>query len=198
MNKLLTTVMVTTAMLATSTAFADSRYDDDYNGYRDRGERGNYEYAKVVSATPIYRSVRVNNPRQECWDDRGAYGHTAYDDRGNYAIAPDTAGALIGAIAGGVVGHQFGKGKGRDAATVAGVLLGAGIGHQEGNRRSNSGYSRTGYQQRCDARQSSYVDQRVDGYDVTYKFNGRLYHTQMPYDPGNRIAVSVDVQPVGY
>ncbi len=197
MNKLLTSVMVTTAMLATSTAFADSRYND-YNNYNNRNERGNYEYAKVISATPIYRSVRVNNPRQECTDDRNGYNRSAYNDRGNYAIAPDTAGALIGAIAGGVVGHQFGKGKGRDAATVAGVLLGAGIGHQEGNRRNNSGYSQSGYQQRCNTRQSSYVDQRVDGYDVTYKYDGRLYHTQMPYDPGNRIAVSVDVQPVGY
>jgi uncharacterized protein YcfJ len=192
MNKLLTTAMVTTAILATSTAFADSRYRNDYDGYHDRDERGSYEYAKVISATPIYRSVRVNSPQQECWDER-----TAYDNRGNYAIAPDTAGALLGAIAGGVVGHQFGKGKGRDAATVAGVLLGAGIGHQEGARRA-SGYSQTGYQQRCRTTPASYVDQRIDGYDVTYKYNGRLYHTQMPYDPGNRIAVSVDVQPVGY
>src|SRR5262245_53104349 len=33
-------------------------------------------------------------------------------------------GSVIGAVAGGVIGHQFGGGTGRDVATVAGVLAG--------------------------------------------------------------------------
>jgi outer membrane lipoprotein SlyB len=37
-------------------------------------------------------------------------------------------GSIIGAVAGGVIGHQFGGGTGRDVATVAGVLAGGAVG----------------------------------------------------------------------
>ncbi|MCE9684758.1 glycine zipper 2TM domain-containing protein [Shewanella sp. AS16] len=37
-----------------------------------------------------------------------------------------------GALLGGVVGHQFGSGSGRDVATVLGALLGAGMGSRYG------------------------------------------------------------------
>ena len=39
-------------------------------------------------------------------------------------------GAAIGGAAGGLVGHQFGKGKGRDLATIGGVIAGGTAGHQ--------------------------------------------------------------------
>ena len=38
-------------------------------------------------------------------------------------------GAIAGAIVGGVIGHQFGSGKGNDAATVVGAGAGAVAGH---------------------------------------------------------------------
>lgn len=40
----------------------------------------------------------------------------------------------------------------------------------------------------------SFVE-RIDGYDVTYEYAGREYVTQLPYDPGERIRVRVDVTP---
>lgn len=40
------------------------------------------------------------------------------------------AGAVLGAIAGGVIGHQFGGGKGKDVATAAGAIAGGVAGHQ--------------------------------------------------------------------
>ncbi len=36
---------------------------------------------------------------------------------------------------------------------------------------------------------------RTDGYTVTYVYQGRAYTTEMPYDPGGRVRVTVDVQP---
>jgi outer membrane lipoprotein SlyB len=39
-------------------------------------------------------------------------------------------GAVIGSVAGGVLGHQFGGGNGRDVATVAGALAGGYAGAQ--------------------------------------------------------------------
>ena len=40
------------------------------------------------------------------------------------------AGAVLGGIAGGVIGHQIGGGRGKDVATIAGALGGAYAGNQ--------------------------------------------------------------------
>ena len=57
-------------------------------------------------------------------------------DSGNRA-----AGTILGGIVGGVVGHQFGSGRGNDAATVAGALGGAAVGHELAeNRGGRDGY----------------------------------------------------------
>ncbi len=51
------------------------------------------------------------------------------------------AGAVLGAIAGGVIGHQFGGGKGKDVATAGGAVLGGVAGHQaEKSIRSTTHY----------------------------------------------------------
>jgi len=47
------------------------------------------------------------------------------------------AGAVIGAVAGAVIGHQFGSGRGNDAATATGAIAGGITGHQV-ERRINS------------------------------------------------------------
>ena len=48
--------------------------------------------------------------------------------------APDNkfvnGGTLIGGIAGGVIGHQIGSGRGNTAATIAGAIGGAAVGHE--------------------------------------------------------------------
>jgi outer membrane lipoprotein SlyB len=49
-----------------------------------------------------------------------------------------TLGAIIGAVAGGVLGNQVGKGDGRKAATVAGAVAGGVVGNQIGKRNSGS------------------------------------------------------------
>ena len=52
------------------------------------------------------------------------------------------AGTAIGAIAGGVLGNQVGKGDGRTAATVGGAVAGGAIGHQveKNNRDDDEGW----------------------------------------------------------
>jgi uncharacterized protein YcfJ len=44
----------------------------------------------------------------------------------------------------------------------------------------------------CD---KSATRERVVAYDVTYEYNGHQFRTRMPYQPGERIAVNVDVRP---
>jgi uncharacterized protein YcfJ len=94
-----------------------------------------------------------------------------------------------------VIGNQFGRGHGRDAATAAGALLGYSLARD--SQRHHGYYSggreyRT-YQQRCATRTEYYNDERVTGYDVSYRYNGRVYYTVTDYHPGDRIRVEVSV-----
>ncbi len=172
-----------------STAYADGRWDAPAYGYQ-----GAPEYAQVVETRPVYTAIQVSQPRQECWQEPVAY---APRNNNNYWFTDGVAGSVVGAIAGGVAGHQFGKGRGKDAATALGAIIGAGVGQRVVNSRAptvNSG----SYQTRCQSVPSHYTQQRIDGYDVTYRYQGRLYTTRMPYDPGARLPVNVHVEPVRY
>lgn len=148
-----------------------------------------YEYARVVDVDPIVRQVRVETPRRECWDE------TRYVDSQPHISDAQVGGrTLLGAAIGGVIGHQFGSGRGQDAATVAGALIGAGVGYDSAAKR----YPQGGHEQvvqRCDVRYEHEVEERIEGYRVTYEYNGRHYNTQLPYDPGDRIRVRVAVAP---
>ena len=91
---------------------------------------------------------------------------------------------LFGAILGGVIGHQFGSGRGNDAATVAGTLIGAAVANG-GDRRPY--YQTTEYSRpvtRCETNYRTHQEERIDGYDVVYKYHGRTYATRTPFDPG--------------
>jgi uncharacterized protein YcfJ len=163
----------------------DSRYDSRYD------DRDGYDYAKVVDVEPLTRRVRVTTPTRECWDE------TRVDDRSYGGPRTSAGGALLGAVIGGVIGHQIGSGRGRDAATAAGAVIGAGIGHRQAERRNagNVPPPREYTVQRCDTRYSEHWEERVDGYRVTYVYNGRRQVTELPYKPGDRIRVRVDVSP---
>ena len=51
--------------------------------------------------------------------------------------------------------------------------------------------------QRCETRYRAQQEQRIEGYDVVYRYNGQKYATRMPYDPGKKIKVRVDIRPAG-
>jgi uncharacterized protein YcfJ len=59
------------------------------------------------------------------------------------------AGTAIGAIAGGVVGNQFGKGNGKTATTVAGAVAGGVIGNKVQKSHQRGDYE-TVIERRCD------------------------------------------------
>ena len=106
----------------------------------------------------------------------------------------------MGAIIGGVVGHQFGSGRGNDAATVAGTLVGAAIGSDAARRRNPDRYATTQHSRpvtRCETQYREHEEERVDGYEVVYRYHGQKYATRMPHDPGERIRIRVDIRPVG-
>ena len=144
-----------------------------------------YDYAKVLSAQPIVRYVTVKTPVRECWQETEYY--STYERRRGSGGR-----ALAGAVIGGVIGHQFGSGRGKDAATVAGSMIGAAIGHGPARRVEVAQPV-----ERCATRYEQRREQRIDGYDVLYRYHGQTYSTRMPYDPGKKIKVRVDIRPAG-
>lgn len=159
--------------------------------HESRRSGARYDYAKVISAEPVLRYVTVSTPVRECWDDVEYYTDHRYS-RGTGAST------LFGALIGGVIGHQFGSGRGNDAATVAGSLIGAAVGHNSARRRA--GYATVQYSrpvERCKTVIRKRREERIDGYDVVYKYKGQRYSTRMPYDPGRELRVRVDVRPAG-
>lgn len=172
--------------------YDDSRYDD---GRPDDGDA--YDYARVVDVQPLTTRVRVSTPQRECWDetryDEGGYGPSAGSGGHGSRVAGST---LLGAVIGAAIGNQIGHGQGRKAATAGGAVIGAAIGHQNGMRRYGAVSSPQPYTvQRCETRYHDEYQERVEGYRVTYVYHGRRQVTELPYRPGDRIRVRVDVSP---
>ena len=161
---------------------------------------GHYEYARVVAIEPLVRRVRVERPIRQCWDETEYRAvHRGHDRRG-------TAGStLVGGLVGAAVGRQFGGGSGRNAATLAGGLVGAAVASERAHERElrrGHGSAHTTYQpvtvERCSVHTEYHEEERVDGYDVTYRYGGRTYQTRTSSPPGDRIRVRVDVKPAHY
>ncbi|AOD15530.1 glycine zipper 2TM domain-containing protein [Xanthomonas fragariae] len=177
------------------------RYD---SGYRDNGrgsyEEGRYEYARVVRVEPIIVSDSYNERTSERCYNRPADGYYTsndgdYRDGGNYGqpgVSNRGVASVIGGIAGAVLGSQVGGGNGRLVGTAVGTMAGVAAGRSiyQANNRNYQGNVRV-----CEPVSYRRERDRVAGYDVTYEYAGRVYHTRSDYNPGDRIRVRVDVNP---
>lgn len=164
------------------------------HGYRAQGE---YDWAQVVRVDPLISWEERPVHRQECWDEPVQARYERYPSRQG-----SDAGVVIGAILGGVVGNQFGDGRGRVATTAAGAALGGAVARDMQRGRYDDRYPEYGetvYEQRCRNLTEHVPQERVDGYEVTYRYGGRTYQTVTDHHPGDRLQVRVDVAPVyGY
>ena len=140
------------------------------------------KYAQVVSATPIKETVKM--PRKECRNVTVTHRRPVQDEN-------RLAGSVLGAVAGGVIGHQFGGGRGKDIATVAGALGGGYAGNQiQGAMQDRDTYTTT--QQRC---QTVYdKSEKMIGYDVTYKIGDQQGKIRMDKQPGETIPLDSNGQ----
>ena len=133
------------------------------------------QFAQVVSATPIKETVKT--PRQECRNVAVTHRRPVQDE--NRII-----GSALGAVAGGVIGHQFGGGRGKDVATVVGALGGGYAGNQvQGNMQESDTYTTT--QQKCNTVYEK--SEKMIGYDVTYRIGDQQGKIRMDKDPGTQI-----------
>ncbi|NYI18339.1 hypothetical protein FHR53_001826 [Xanthomonas arboricola] len=177
------------------------RYDSGYRDtYRGGYEEGRYEYARVVRVDPVIVSDSYNERSSERCYNRPSDGYYTsndgyYRDGGSYG-GPNASNrgvaSVIGGIAGAVLGSQVGGGNGRLVGTAVGTMAGVAAGRSiyEANHRTYQGNVSV-----CEPVSYRTTRERVDGYDVTYEYAGRTYHTRSDYNPGDRIRVRVDVRP---
>ena len=174
--------------------------------YGDRSTRNSpqcyYRQADDVYAGNDGYYDRNDQYRDDRYQDRDGYygGNGGYrDNRGNEANR--TVATVIGGIAGAVLGSKIGDGSGRYVGTAVGSMVGgmAGRSIYDSSQR-NRQLERRGTVRVCDpvpatSRDGYYDDgERLSGYDVTYEYANRTYHTRTNYHPGDRIRVRVDVQ----
>jgi uncharacterized protein YcfJ len=50
-------------------------------------------------------------------------------------------------------------------------------------------------ERRCEVTQQTSYEEELVGYDVTYRYQGRIFTTRTQEHPGKRIPVLVDVRP---
>ena len=147
--------------------------------------------ARVRTVNPQYENVSV--PRNECTNQWVTEPQPVASSR-NYG------GLAIGGVAGAVLGHQIGGGRGRDAATAVGAIVGALAGEQLANQNSWGG----GYPQAAPLQQRQVqscrtvndVQPRLTGYKVEYEYRGQVYNTVTRENPGRTLALRVSVAPV--
>lgn len=142
------------------------------------------KYAKVISVDPVHKTV--NNPKQVCRDEVVTQTAPPQDQH-------RIAGTAIGAVAGGLLGHMVGGGKGNTLATVAGAVGGGYAGNRiQANRQQGQVTSST--QRHCDT--VSNTSTKTIGYDVRYEYNGVTRTVRMDRDPGDRVQVQEGVTAV--
>jgi len=146
-------------------------YSQDDTRYRDSRRES---AARVIDSRPVYESAAS---RQECWNPRaGHYEELRAPEHTNIG-----KGAAIGAVTGGVIGHQVDSGTG----TAAGAILGGILGHQIERRNDRDD------QPDLDKSRCRVIAQgnsgNVLGYDVRYEYEGREYVTRMDSEPPRRL-----------
>jgi uncharacterized protein YcfJ len=141
--------------------------------------------ARVQHVEPQYETVQV--PRNECTSQWVTEARPV-------AASNGYGGAIIGGVAGGLLGNQVGKGHGREAATAAGAVIGAIAGDRIANQQPQ-GYEQTQREVRT-CRTVHDAQTRLNGYLVTYEYRGHPYTTLMREQPGNTVPVRVSVMPV--
>ncbi len=143
-----------------------------YDPRRRGGER--LFQAEVTAVRAV-----VQTPEQRCWVESEA---VVQESRRNVPAI------VIGAVIGGILGHQVGDGRGRDLATVGGAVAGGAIGSQVGR----NGQPDTQDVQRCT---NPPPQARADLWDVSYVFRGQEHRVQMTSEPGATITVNRNGEP---
>ena len=144
----------------------------------------------VEDVQPLVERVRVEEPERVCWDEE-VERRVRRD-----GVGPSTS-TVVGTIVGGAIGHNIASGRDRDAARIARAVIGAALGRDAAARNARSRRVVT-TERRCETQYVSYEEERISGYRVTYRYEGRRFVTRTERDPGDTIRLRVQVRPIHY
>lgn len=135
------------------------------------------EFADVVAVKDVIETVVT--PREKCEDVQVQQQAPVKDQH-------RIAGTAVGALAGGLLGSTIGGGTGKTIATVAGVAAGGYAGNQvQKNLQEKDVVTKT--ERRC--KTVNEKSQKVVGYSVTYRLDGKEGVTRMSFKPGPTLPV---------
>ena len=135
------------------------------------------KFADVVAVKEVTQTVVT--PREECQDVQVQHQAPVQDEH-------RVAGTAIGAVAGGLLGSTVGGGKGKTLATVAGAAAGGYAGNQvQKNMQQKDVVTST--ERRCKTVQDK--SEKLIGYDVTYRLDGKQSVVRMSSKPGATLPV---------
>lgn len=167
MNNRITAAAAAAAVLTAAPALAGTAYDE----------------AEVIDVEPVYQTVRHVTPHEECRMRRVPV-------RTDSATAP-----IVGAVVGGAIGNAVGHNKrNKQVGAVVGAVLGGAIASDmvREQRRYGGGWRR---QEICREVNEISFEEELAGYDVTYRYAGRVHTARMSRDPGETLRVRVRVNP---
>ena len=176
----------------------DSRYGSGYS--TSNSQRCYNRDTYVRGDDGYYNGGYGDGYRNDGYRDDGYY-----DQYGNRRNTGSQAGATVATVVGGIVGAAIGSQVGGGSARYATAAIGSMVGGMAGREIYEAGQRErytacTGTVRVCDPvpygsyGSSQVSDNRVAGYDVTYEYAGREFHTRTDYHPGDRIRVRVDVR----
>jgi uncharacterized protein YcfJ len=158
-------------------------YTPDRDSYRDGRYRDN-NTARVIESRPLYAA---NEARQECWNPRAGHYEEVRDGGNDHSAL--NKGTALGALVGGVAGHQVDSG----AGTAVGAVLGGLAGNYLNRRNSSDDNVQNDLDRsRCRVVAENGVPPR--GYEVRYEYEGREYVTRTSREPGRRLRLGEDIR----
>jgi len=112
-----------------------------------------------------------------------------------YSYERNTAAPVMGAIVGGLIGHQFGGGRGKDALTVVGALVGA---HSQRDRMRqvvvrHSPVTHTQTRTECKEVPVPTTRTYITGYEVWYSHEGTSRRVILREHPGTHVHVETSI-----
>jgi uncharacterized protein YcfJ len=135
------------------------------------------KFADVVGVKEITETTET--PREVCEDVQVRQQAPVKDPH-------RIAGTVIGGVAGGVIGSQVGKGTGKTLATVGGAAGGAYVGNKVQESMQKSDVVTT-TKRKCKTVYDK--TEKVVGYDVTYRLNGKEGVVRTTFKPGPTLPV---------
>lgn len=161
--------------------------------FADHEAAAYYTYGEVIDAEPIIRRTVETIPREQCRPVR--HQRVVRPDHHNNYHNKHALPSLFGGLLGGIIGNQFGGGHGKTAFTVAGALAGANLAASSAHRQENH-YTGHTIRRRCTLIEEVREVEKIEGYFVTYLYQGRKFTRTTLQHPGSRIRLHVQVNPI--